>query len=233
MCEENCKSRSSRTSFSNSISELQFQFNIRAAAATATGAATLAATGAATWAACKPISYKWPGLTMKADPGKGHVCCLCVRMCVCCVAFKAIYGQYFCLATGRHCMTNTAELPLHFIMANKISNCNRSGDTQQIHIKANKCQLQLPLATKPSCCCCCWCCHLARPGLPCQFMKHLSRATLGACSKSHSAATAQRLKPKPTMGLSIHKYLQLLLLLPVAGCPWQSFAMFKRPRPLH
>lgn len=149
---------------------------------------------------------------------------------VCCVAFKAIYGQYFCLATSRHCMTNAAELPLHFIMANKISNCNRSGDTQQIHIKANKCQLQLPLATKP---CCCWCCHLARPGLPCQFMKHLSRATLGACSKSHSAATAQRLKPKPTMGLSIHKYLQLLLLLPVAGCPWQSFAMFKRPRPLH
>lgn len=130
-------------------------------------AATTTTREATTEPASKPISYKWPGLTMKADPSQ-RTCVLPV-----CGALKAIYLQYFCLATGRHCMTNAAELPLYFIMANKISNCNRSGNTtQQIHIKANKCQLQMPLATRLSCCCCC---HLAPLGLPCQFKECLPR----------------------------------------------------------
>lgn len=82
-----------------------------------------------------------------------------VFVCMLCVTLKAIYGQYFCLATGLNCMTNATSRPsaeaLHFIMATEISNRNRSGDTTYTtnipHIKANKCQLQLWLATELSC----------------------------------------------------------------------------------
>lgn len=130
---------------------------------------------------------------------------------MCCVALKAIYGQYFCLATGPDCMTNATSRPsaeaLHFIMATEISNRNRSGDTTyttNISVYKSK---QMSTAAVAG--------NQARVALPISGTPH---AGASACSQSRSTATAQRLKPKPTVGLSIHEYLQLLLLLLLQLC---------------
>lgn len=112
---------------------------------------------------------------MKADPAKGHVCMpgMCACVCVCFVALKAIYGQYFCLATGLDCMTNATSRPsaeaLHFIMATEISNRNRSGDTTYTtNIRVYKSKQMSTAAVAGN--------RAELPGLPCQFQELLTLA---------------------------------------------------------
>lgn len=77
---------------------------------------------------------------MKADPGKVHVCMLgmCAAVCVCIVLLlrrfmdNTFVSQLASIAWQTQLRVRLRKL--HFIMATKISNWNRSGDTTYIHI---------------------------------------------------------------------------------------------------